>query len=110
MNLGSMKRRMQSVLFRMPLMITCREFEEFIVEYLEGGLTEQQRRVFEIHLRVCRECREYLAAYKAGIEAARQGLAEPAGPKIDDAPDDLVKAILASIEVGVSDNNPPESS
>ena len=31
----SLKRRMQGIMFRMPLMITCREFEEFVHDRFE---------------------------------------------------------------------------
>jgi len=110
MNLGSMKRRMQGVMFRMPMMITCRQFENFIVDYLDGGLTTHERRVFELHLRICRECREYLAAYKASMEAAKLGLASDLSALPEDAPEDLVTAILASIGATEIDGKPPDSS
>lgn len=92
----SWKRRLQGVMFRMPMMITCRQFEDFIIEYLEGGLTAHQRRLFEFHLKVCRECREYLAAYKASMEAAKQELSDDAAPLPDEVPEDLITAVIAS--------------
>ena len=95
----SLKRRLQGFMFRMPLMITCREFEDFIIAYFEGGLTNHQRRLFEIHLRFCRECREYLAAYKASMEAAKQGLADDATALPEDVPEDLVAAVIASRDI-----------
>ncbi len=94
----SWKRRMQGIMFRMPMMITCRQFEDFIIDYLEGGLTDHQRRLFEIHLKICRECREYLAAYKAGMDAAKQGLSDDAALLPDEVPEDLVAAVIASRE------------
>lgn len=110
MTLGSMKRRIQGVMFRMPMMITCRQFEEFIVDYLEGGLTTHERRVFEIHLSICRECREYLAAYKASMEAAKQGLSLDESPVLEEVPEDLVTAIVASIGATETNGEPPDSS
>jgi predicted anti-sigma-YlaC factor YlaD len=77
-------------------MITCRQFEEFIVEYLEDGLTAHQRRLFEFHLKLCRECRDYLAAYKVSMEAAKQGLSDDDMLVPDEVPDDLVAAVIAS--------------
>lgn len=91
-----MKRRIKGMMFKMPMMITCEEFEDFIVEYLEGGLTDRQRRLFDFHLRICRECREYLAAYKTGMETARQGLTSEALELQGEVPEDLVAAVLAS--------------
>ena len=48
----------------LPLMITCREFDSFITNYLEGSLTTRERFLFEIHVRTCRECRRYLKGYQ----------------------------------------------
>ena len=84
------------MLKHMPLMITCRQFEDFILAYLEGELPERQRFVFELHLKVCRECRDYLAAYRRTIEVSKQALAEPDGPVSAEVPEDLVKAVLAA--------------
>ena len=84
------------VLRHMPLMITCRQFEDFILAYLEGELPERQKLVFELHLKVCRECRDYLAAYRRTIEISKRAFEEPDQPVPDDVPEDLVKAILAA--------------
>lgn len=48
----------------LPLMITCRKFEGFITDYLEGSLTGRERLLFEIHVRTCRKCRTYLKRYQ----------------------------------------------
>ena len=92
----SWKRRLQGVMFRMPLMMTCRQFEDFILAYLEGELPERQRFVFKLHLKVCRECRDYLAAYRCTIEISKRAFEEPDQQVSDDVPEDLVKAILAA--------------
>ena len=92
----SWKRRLQGVMFRMPLMMACRQFEDFIIAYLEGELPERQRFVFELHLKVCRECRDYLAAYRRTIEISKRAFEEPDQQVPDDVPEDLVKAILAA--------------
>lgn len=82
------------MLKRMHRMITCAEFESFVLSYLDGELPARQKSVFEWHLRICRECRDYLAAYKRTIELGREvlGPADDAVP--EDIPEDLVKAIL----------------
>ena len=90
-------RWMRGVMLRhLPLMITCRQFEDFILAYLEGELPERQKFVFELHLKVCRECRDYLAAYRRTIEISKRAFEEPDQPVPDDVPEDLVKAILAA--------------
>ena len=84
------------MLKHMPLMITCRQFEDFVLAYLEGELADRQRYVFELHLKICPECRDYLAAYQRTIEISKRAFEEPDQPVPDDVPEDLVKAILAA--------------
>jgi len=84
------------ILRRMPLMITCRDFEDFIAEYDDGGLRPAQRFVFELHLKVCAECRSYLAAYRHATALGRSAFDDPDGALPDDVPEDLVTAILAA--------------
>lgn len=78
----------------MPYMITCLEFEDFIASYLEGDLPEEQMRRFELHLRICRECREYLAAYQRTIELQKAVFSDPDANIPKDIPEDLVKAVI----------------
>lgn len=82
------------MLKRMHRMITCREFEDFVLNYLDDELSVRQRSVFEFHVRICRECREYLAAYKRSIELGRAASAPLDGPIPQDVPADLIKAVL----------------
>ena len=95
---GLMRRLKGFMLKRMYSMITCREFEDFIMNYLDGSLPGAQMRKFEWHLRICRECREYLAAYKRTIEIGKAVLG-PAGDSVPkDVPEDLIRAVLDSRE------------
>ena len=83
------------MLRRMPLMLTCMEFESFILAYIEDDLPSRQRRVFEFHMKICRECRDYLAAYRQTIALGKAVLTdEPAAPVPDAVPEDLIKAVL----------------
>ena len=88
-------RRMKGMMLRhMPLMITCAVFEGFILDYLEGDLPGRQRQVFELHLKLCRECRDYLAAYQRATALGKEVFAEPSAPVPDEVPEDLIKAVL----------------
>jgi anti-sigma factor RsiW len=90
---GLLRRVKGAMLKHMHRMITCKEFEDFVLRYLDGELSARQRSVFELHMRLCRECREYLAAYRRTIEVVREARsADEALP--DDVPEDLIKAIL----------------
>jgi predicted anti-sigma-YlaC factor YlaD len=84
------------MLRRMPMMITCGEFEDFVLAYFEGELSSQQRFVFELHLKVCRECRDYLAAYRRAVEVAKRVFDNEDELVPADVPEDLVTAILAA--------------
>ena len=92
----SIRQRLRGVMFKLPMMITCAEFEEFIVNYLDGELSDAKRRKFEIHLAVCRECRDYLAAYKSAMTVTRDTLDAETAETLADVPDDLVSAVLAA--------------
>lgn len=85
------------VMSKMPLMIGCREFEEFIVAYFEDELTSRQRFIFDMHLRVCRECREYLRAYEAAMTLAK-GAGEARGDDLPEVPEDLVAAVVDALK------------
>lgn len=82
------------MLNRMPGMITCMEFEEFLIDYMEGELPAGQRRVFELHMKVCRECRDYMAAYKRTIEVSGRAFEDQTAAVPSEVPEDLVQAIL----------------
>lgn len=88
-------RWMKGLMLRhLPAMITCQEFEDFVLDYLDGQLPARQRSVFEFHLKICRECRDYLAAYRRTAEIGKAAFGEPTAPVPGDVPEDLVKAIL----------------
>ena len=95
---GLMRRLKGSMLKRVHGMITCREFEDFVLRYLDGELTKKQARVFEWHIRLCRECREYLAAYQRAVEIGAAALAPNDGALPEDVPEDLIAAILYARE------------
>jgi anti-sigma factor RsiW len=73
--------------------VTCREFADFVMSYLDGELDAPRRRLFEAHLADCADCVRYLREYRA---TARVGSAAYADDLPADVPDDLVKAILAA--------------
>ncbi len=86
---------LHGVMFKsVPLMINCREFEGFILEYLEGDLTRRQSFVFETHLKVCRECRDYLTAYQTTTDVVKRVFQDEEAPVPETVPEDLIKAVL----------------
>lgn len=92
----SLMRRLHGIMFKLPMMITCEVFEDFILAYLDDELSDKQRRLFEIHLRFCRECREYLAAYQRARALTREALDAESREVLANVPEDLVSAIMAA--------------
>jgi anti-sigma factor RsiW len=73
--------------------VTCREFAEFIADFLEGDLPAVERAAFERHLARCGNCARYLDGYRQTVTLGRQALAASDAPVPADVPDDLVQAI-----------------
>ena len=74
--------------------ITCRELLDFLYLYLENELPGDRRHEFERHLGVCDACREYIHQYQESIRLGRAAYADPDRPAADEAPEELVQAIL----------------
>ena len=72
---------------RVPNMISCREFEDFVREYVDGELPGTQRSVFELHMRLRRGCREYLAEYQLTMEVGSAVLGRADEPLPDTVPE-----------------------
>jgi len=92
----SPRRRLHGLIFKLPAMISCVEFEDFILGYLDGDLPRGQRLLFDMHLAVCRECRDYLAAYKAAMAVTKGALARQEIEQLENLPEDLITAVLAA--------------
>lgn len=93
-------RMLRGLLMRiMPMMTNCREVEKFIDDYLDEALPLAQRRVFELHLSLCRECRAYLKRYQTAIALGRSAFDDADQTLPDDMPEYLIKAIMDAREV-----------
>ena len=79
-----------------PKMMTCAEFETFVLDYLSDRLPPAQKQIFELHMRLCRECRDYLEAYQRTVELEKAAFQSPTAPVPEDVPEDLVRASLAA--------------
>ncbi len=90
---------MKRVMSKLPLMIDCEEFEAFIIAYFDGEITARQRFIFNMHLRVCRECREYLRAYEASMTLARASAAS-VETELPEVPEDLIVAVVDALRDG----------
>jgi anti-sigma factor RsiW len=75
--------------------MNCREFTEFLDDYLFGNLPAEERAVFEMHLAECPWCVAYLDGYQKTIQLERAAFAAEAPPPAD-APQELIQAILSA--------------
>lgn len=78
----------------LPGMITCIEFEQFIIDYLEDTLPQPKRKLFERHLKVCRECREYLERYQLTKALYTEKIQSDSGNISTEVPSELIAAII----------------
>ena len=92
-------RRIHGMMFKLPLMITCEAFEDFILAYLDDDLPPKQKFVFELHLKICRECQEYLRAYRASIELSKKAMAPDVPFSPGAVPEDLITAVIEARRV-----------
>lgn len=78
-------------------MMTCRDVAEFMLDYAHGELALDARTTFEQHLRLCENCREYLALYLKSVELGRRAFAQDDADAVrSGVPEELVAAIMAA--------------
>jgi anti-sigma factor RsiW len=69
--------------------LTCEEFVELVTAYLEGTLSDSDRRAFEEHMDLCPGCDHYLDQYRTTIdllgELPQESLSPPARERLLEA-------------------------
>jgi anti-sigma factor RsiW len=76
--------------------VTCREFADFMMDYMSGELPAAARIEFDRHLELCSNCRKYLTSYEETVKLGKGAFDDEAADLPADVPDALVKAILAA--------------
>jgi len=75
--------------------MNCREFTEFLHDYLFGDLPADERAEFDRHLGECPWCVAYLDSYQKTMQLERAAFPAPKdAPPPADVPEELVQAIL----------------
>lgn len=80
--------------------MTCREFAEFIAEFLDGELPSAECEAFEGHLARCPNCARYLEGYRHTVALGKRAFVDPDGALPADVPDELADAILRARRAG----------
>ena len=75
--------------------MNCREFVDFLIDYLEESLPPGQRAAFAGHLRDCPGCVAYLETYRQAVRLGKLAC-RPDDPPPAEVPEELVRAILAA--------------
>jgi anti-sigma factor RsiW len=78
------------------VIVTCREFADFMADYLSNELPPDHRRPFEHHLSLCLNCQRYLTSYRETVALGKRAFADDDAALPADVPEGLVKAILAA--------------
>jgi len=77
--------------------MNCREFNEFLMAYLDHELPLETLREFERHVGLCPPCLAFLESYRTTIHVGKIVCAHPEDPVPADVPEKLVQAILRSL-------------
>ena len=80
--------------------MNCREFVDFLMDYLDDNLPAAQHATFRGHMEECPGCGRYLETYRETVRLGKACCEDPDGPVPADVPDALVAAILAARRVG----------
>ncbi len=65
-------------------MLTCKQITELVSDYVEKRLPLWDRMRFEMHVGMCKHCREYLRQMKLTVRALGEIPAEPPPPEVRD--------------------------
>ena len=76
-------------------MLTCKEFDAFMVDYLAGGLPVWQKFMCWLHVRMCRECAYFVRQYDRAIALGQDAFDSPDDAVPDSVPEELIQAAIA---------------
>ncbi len=76
-------------------MLTCKEFDAFMVDYLEGGLPVWQKFMYWLHVRMCGECAYFIRQYRRVIALGHDAFDSPDDAVPDSVPEELIQAAIA---------------
>ncbi len=77
------------------MMLTCKEFDDFMVDYLGDGLPVWQKYMCWLHVKMCRECAHFVREYKRTIDLGKAAFDDQGDQVPDSVPEELIRAALA---------------
>ncbi|MEO0420808.1 MAG: zf-HC2 domain-containing protein [Pseudomonadota bacterium] len=79
-------------------MLTCKELDEFLVDFLDGNLPLRTKLAMHLHLGLCKDCREYVRDYERAITLGRKACSTAEDEEVADVPEALVQTVLANLQ------------
>jgi anti-sigma factor RsiW len=76
--------------------LNCREFIDFVMDYLSCELTDDTRAEFERHLDRCPNCVRYLETYKITVALGHVAFDSLESEVPGEVPEELIQAILSA--------------
>lgn len=76
------------------MMLTCKEFDDFMVDYLENNLPVWQKFTCWLHVKMCRECARFVRDYHRTIALGRVAYDAADDFLPDSVPEELINAAL----------------
>ncbi|MEP7310594.1 MAG: zf-HC2 domain-containing protein [Acidobacteriota bacterium] len=76
--------------------MTCREFADFMMDYLSDELSAESRVRFDRHLGLCTNCQKYFTSYEETVKLGKKAFEHDDAPLPTEVPEALVRAILAA--------------
>ena len=58
-------------------MLTCKEFDDFMVDYLDRNLPVWPKYMCWLHVKMCKECAEFLREYQRTIKLGKSAFDAP---------------------------------
>jgi hypothetical protein len=81
---------------RLGAAITCRQFVDFLDDYLSRVLPEPARTAFDAHLAACPACVAYLTSYQATLELEKVAFKSRVDSVPAGVPEEFFRAVLAA--------------
>jgi anti-sigma factor RsiW len=79
--------------------MTCREFIEFLMQYLTGEVDPERRRLFEEHIGECEDCVAYMESYRTAVALGKRAYDDLDAPLPSEVPEQLVRAVIAARKI-----------
>ena len=80
--------------------MNCREFVDFLMDYLDGQLPPEQLAVFQRHMDHCPPCVAYLNTYQQSVQMGKVVCSCLEDDRPDEVPEQLVQAIMQACRKG----------